>query len=109
MLARLLGPKLAERWKVSVVTENRVGESGAIGTEFAAKAAPNGLTVLFTATAHGTVPALDRKLAYAPLQSFDPVVLLGTSALGVLISGKSPMTNFKDFVVASKLNPGQLN
>ena len=109
LLARLLGPKLAERWKVSVVTENRVGASGAIGTEFASKAAPNGLTVLFTATAHGTVPALNRKLPYAPLQAFDPVVLLGTSALGVVISGKSPWMNFKDFVEASQKNPGQLN
>jgi tripartite-type tricarboxylate transporter receptor subunit TctC len=109
LLARLLGPKLAERWKVSVITDNRVGASGAIGTEFAAKAAPNGLTVLFTATAHGTVPALNRKLAYAPLQAFDPVVLLGTSAMGVVTSGKSPLTSFKDFVDASKKNPGQLN
>ena len=109
LLARLLGPKLAERWKVSVITENRVGASGAIGTEFAAKAAPNGLTVLFTATAHGTVPALNRKLAYAPLQAFEPVALLGTSALGVVISGKSSASSFKDFVDVSNKNPGQLN
>jgi tripartite-type tricarboxylate transporter receptor subunit TctC len=67
------------------------------------------LTVLFTATAHGTVPALNRKLAYAPLQAFEPVALLGTSALGVVISGKSSASSFKDFVDVSNKNPGQLN
>ena len=42
ILARILGPKLAERWKVAIVTENRAGASGNIGTEFVAKAAPHG-------------------------------------------------------------------
>ena len=80
LLARLLGPKLADRWKVAVVTDNKAGASGAIGTNAVAKAAPTGLTVLVTATAHGTVPALSPKLPYAPLQAFTPVVLLGTSS-----------------------------
>jgi tripartite-type tricarboxylate transporter receptor subunit TctC len=108
LLARLLGPKLAERWKVTVVTDNRVGASGVIGTEFASKAAPNGLTILVTATAHGTVPALMPKLPYAPATAFTPVVLLGTSALGVATAGKSNLTSFKEFVDAAKKNPGQL-
>jgi tripartite-type tricarboxylate transporter receptor subunit TctC len=109
LLARLLGPKLAERWKVTVVTDNRVGASGVIGTEFAAKAAPNGLTVLITATAHGTVPALMTKLPYAPVQAFTPVVLLGTSVLGVATAGKSNIATYKDFVEAAKKKPGELN
>ena len=64
LMARLLGPKLADKWKVSVVTDNKAGASGSIGTGMAAKAAPNGLTVLVTATAHGTFPALMPKLAF---------------------------------------------
>lgn len=109
LLARLLGPKLADKWKVSVVTENKAGASGSIGTAAAAKAAPNGLTVLVTATAHGTFPALIPKLPFNPQQAFTPVVLLGTSALGLATSGKSTFNTFKDFQEAAKKQPGVLN
>jgi tripartite-type tricarboxylate transporter receptor subunit TctC len=107
-LARLLGPKLSERWKVAVITENRAGASGVIGTDHVAKSAPNGYTLLITATAHGTVPALNPKLPYSVLQAFAPVVLLGTSAMAVLTSGKSPFTSFKDFQDAARHQPGKL-
>jgi tripartite-type tricarboxylate transporter receptor subunit TctC len=108
LLARLLGPKLAERWKVSVITDNRPGASGAIGSAHVAKAAPNGLTLLVTATAHATFPALQPKLPYSPLQAFSPVVMLGNSALGLVTSGKSPLTSFKDFAETAKKKPGEL-
>jgi len=109
LLARLLGPKLADKWKVSVVTDNKAGASGSIGTGIAAKSAPNGLTVLITATAHGTFPALMPKLPFNPQQAFMPVVLLSTSALGVATSGKSPLNTFKDFQESAKRQPGVLN
>ena len=109
LLARLLGPKLADKWKVSVVTDNKAGASGSIGTGIAAKSAPNGLTVLITATAHGTFPALMPKLPFNPQQAFTPVVLLSTSALGVATSGKSPLNTFKDFQESAKKQPGVLN
>ena len=57
ILARALGPKLAERWKASVVTENRAGATGTIATAFVANAAPDGHTLLFVATSFGTTPA----------------------------------------------------
>ena len=109
LLARLLGPKLADKWKVSVVTDNKAGASGSIGTGIAAKSAPNGLTVLITATAHGTFPALMPKLPFNPQQAFTPVVLLSTSALGIATSGKSPLNTFKDFQESAKRQPGVLN
>ncbi len=109
LMARLLGPKLADKWKVSVVTDNKAGASGSIGTGMAAKAAPNGLTLLVTATAHGTFPALMPKLPFNPQQAFTPVILLGTSALGVATSGKSSLNTFKDFQEAAKKQPGVLN
>src|SRR6266480_1775255 len=59
ILARILGPKLAERWKIGVVTDNRAGASGNIGTDFVAKSATDGYTLLCTATSFGTNPAME--------------------------------------------------
>src|SRR5262245_11881988 len=56
ILSRILGPRLTEKWKVPVVTENRAGAAGNIGTDYVAKAAPDGYTLLFTATSFGTNP-----------------------------------------------------
>ena len=108
-LARLLGAKLSERWGVGFVTDNRAGASGIIGTEAAAKALPNGYTFMFTATAHGTVPALKSKLPFDPIKSFAPVILLGTSAMGVVVSPKLAATNFKEFLELARAQPGKLD
>jgi tripartite-type tricarboxylate transporter receptor subunit TctC len=108
-LARLLGAKLTARWRVPVITENRAGASGVIGTDHVAKSAPNGYTLLITATSFGTVPALTPKLPFSPLQAFAPVILLGTSAMGVATSGTSPFASFRDFQDAAKKQPGILN
>jgi len=79
ILARLLGPRLGERWKVAVVTENKAGATGNIGAEFVAKSAPDGHTLLFVATSFGTTPALARSLPFDPVKSFAPVALVATS------------------------------
>src|SRR2546430_2113923 len=77
----LAAPRPAERLGAAVVGETNPGASGPIGTDFVAKSAPDGPTLLFTATAHGTVPALKRNLPYDPVRSFTPVALAATSAL----------------------------
>ncbi len=108
-LARLLGAKLSERWGVATVTDNRAGASGIIGTEVAAKALPNGYALLFTATAHGTVPALKPKLPFDPIKSFSPVSLLATSAMGVVVSTKVPANSLKEFIELAKSQPGKMD
>src|SRR5262249_8311567 len=69
-IARLIAPKLSEKLGTPVVVENRAGASGAIGADVVAKSAPDGHTLLFTATAHGTVPALRHDLPYDAAKSF---------------------------------------
>jgi len=61
ILARTLGPRLSERWKVSVIVDNRAGATGNIGADFVAKASPDGHTMLFTATSFGMTPAVYQK------------------------------------------------
>lgn len=108
VIARLLQPRLAERLKVAVVVENKVGASGAIGTDLVAKALPDGHTLLFTATAHGTVPALKRNLPYDAAKSFTPVALTATSALALVVGPQVPAAKMGDFVTLAKSRPGTL-
>lgn len=108
-LARLLGAKLSERWSVAVVTENRPGASGALGTEVVAKSAPSGHTLLFTATSHGTVPALRPRLPFDPIKGFEPVVLLGNSALCLVVPPSLGMKNFADWLAVARSRPGHMH
>ena len=108
-LARLLGAKLSERWGVTVVTENRAGAAGVIGSEAAAKAAPDGHTLMFTATSHSTVPAVRPKLPFDPVKSFAPVLLLGTSAMAVVVSPTVEARTLKEFIDLAKAKPGKLD
>jgi tripartite-type tricarboxylate transporter receptor subunit TctC len=109
VMARSLGAKLSDRWGVPVVTDNRVGASGAIGTEVAAKATANGYTLLFTATSHGTVPALRPRLPYDPIKSFEPVILVASSALGLVIAPQLKMGSFNEWLAQLKAKPGAFN
>jgi tripartite-type tricarboxylate transporter receptor subunit TctC len=108
VIARMLQPKLAERLKVPVVVENKVGASGAIGTEFVAKATADGYTLLFTATSHGTLPAMKRTLPYDAVKSFAPVALAATSAMSFVVGPQVPAATMKEFVALAKRSPGAL-
>ena len=108
ILARLLGPKLGERWKVAVVTENKAGATGNIGAEFVARSAPDGHTLLFVATSFGTTPALMR-LPFDPVKSFAPVALVATSGLVVVVDPKLPVLSLRDFIEMARREPGKLH
>ena len=109
ILARIFGPLLAARWKTGVVTDNRAGATGNIGTEFVAKAAPDGHTLLFTATSFGTNPALSPKLPFDPVRSFAPVVLIAMSAMAVVVHPQLPVKSMRDFVALARRQPGKLD
>jgi tripartite-type tricarboxylate transporter receptor subunit TctC len=109
ILARILGPKLAERWKVGVVTDNHTGATGNIGTDFVAKAPPDGYTLLCTATSFGTNPALNPKLPFDPVKSFAPVALLATSSMGVIVTPALPAKSMREFLELARSQPGKLN
>ncbi len=108
ILSRILGPKLADRWKVGVVTDNRAGATGNIGTELVAKAAPDGYTLLFTATSFATNPALGQKLPFDPVKSFTPVALIATSTLSLVVTPQFPGKTFHEFIDAARRQPGKL-
>jgi tripartite-type tricarboxylate transporter receptor subunit TctC len=109
-LARLLGPLLSQRWKVPVVVDNKAGAGGLIGIDAAAKAAPDGTTVLFSATAFSTLPALKSALPWDPLKNFTSVVLLGSSPLVLAVANDVPATTVREFIAYVKKQPaGSVN
>jgi tripartite-type tricarboxylate transporter receptor subunit TctC len=109
ILARILGPKLSERWKAAVVTENKTGATGNLGTDFVAKAPADGYTLLFTATSFGTNPALTRALPFDPVKSFAPTVLAATSALAVVVNPQLPVRSVRDLIDLARREPGKLH
>lgn len=109
ILARTFGQRLADRWNVAVVVENKPGASGNIGTELAARAAGDGYTLMMTATTFALNPALSKKARYDPLKSFAPVSLVATGVLWFAISANTKADSMSEFVALAKANPGKLN
>ncbi|HSC95054.1 MAG TPA: tripartite tricarboxylate transporter substrate binding protein [Burkholderiales bacterium] len=109
ILARLFAPRLAERWNASVVTENRVGATGAIASAHVAKSAPDGHTLLFIATSFGMVPAVRSHLEFDPVKSFAPVLLAATSGLGLVVHPQLPVKSLREFIDLAKRRPGELH
>ena len=107
ILARVLGPKLGERWKAAVVTDNKAGATGNIGADAAAKSSPDGYTLLLTATSFTTNPAL-KPAPFDPVKDFEPIALLATGALGVYINPQVPAKNMREFIALVKSQPGKL-
>lgn len=109
ILARAFGPKLSERWKTAVITENRPGATGTIATAHVAKAPADGHTLLFVATSYGTTPSIRGNLGFDPVKSLAPVALIATSGLGVVIHPQLPAKSLRDFISLAKRRPGELH
>ena len=89
IVARTLGDELARRWGQSVVIENRPGAGGTIAAAAAAKAPPDGYTLVLVASGHAIVAHLYPKLSYDPLRDFTPLSLVGSSPNMLLVRADS--------------------
>jgi tripartite-type tricarboxylate transporter receptor subunit TctC len=110
IFARLLGQKLSESLGQSVISDPRPGAGGAIGAELAARAAPDGHTLLMgTNSTHGSNPALYAKLPYDPIKDFAPISLTVGTPYVLTIHPSLPVTTLKQLIAFAKSKPGQLN
>ena len=93
-----------------VVVENRAGAAGIIGTEAAAKAAPDGYTLLGGNPGPLTIaPSLRKQLGYDPVRDFAPITLIARNASAWCVHPSVPVKNLKDFVALAKARPGKIN
>jgi tripartite-type tricarboxylate transporter receptor subunit TctC len=108
-LCRTLAPKLSEGLKQPVVIDNRAGANGIVGTEVAARAAPDGYTIILIPSGHAVNATLYRKLPYDTLKDFTPITLVASSPLVLAAHPSLPAKNVKELVTLAKARPGQLS
>jgi tripartite-type tricarboxylate transporter receptor subunit TctC len=109
ILARAIAPRLASALGVNVVVDNKPGAGGSLGAGDAAKAEPDGHTLLMGHIGTLAVnPAIYPKLAYDPLKSFAPVAWVARVPNVLVVPALSPSRSFKELVERARANPGRL-
>jgi tripartite-type tricarboxylate transporter receptor subunit TctC len=110
LIGRTIAQKLNEAWGVPVIVENRTGASGNIGTDFVAKSAPDGYTLLVGYVGNLAInPFLFGKLPYDPVRDFTPITL-AAQFTNLLVSHPSlPVKSVQELVAFAKARPGQVN
>ncbi|MBK8739166.1 MAG: tripartite tricarboxylate transporter substrate binding protein, partial [Betaproteobacteria bacterium] len=109
IMARLLAKGLNERLRTSnFIVDNKPGANGAIGTDFVAKARPNGYTlVVGGGTTHSQNPWLVKNLNYDPVADFEPIAGVGGVPLAILVSPELPVKTMDEFSKLVSSNPGK--
>jgi len=103
VLARLIGQKLGTVLGTTIVVDNKGGAGGSVGSEMAARAAPDGYTLLGgTISSHAINVSLYPKLGYDPVKSFTPITLIGTNPVVLVVNQASPYKTLQDIVAAGK-------
>jgi tripartite-type tricarboxylate transporter receptor subunit TctC len=107
---RVMSVELAKLWNQSVVVENRTGAGGTIGTDFVAKAAPDGYTLLFAADASITIaPHLYSKLPYDPVRDLAPIVNVATGPFVLMANPAFAPNNVKELIALVQTQPGRIS
>ena len=108
IIARSMAKKLTEQLGISVQVENKNGGSSIVGSQFVAKAAPDGYTLLMAGSPHAINPSLRKEMPYDAVKSFEPVSLIGTVPMVLVVHPSLPVKTFQEFVAYGKKNPDAL-
>ncbi len=109
ILARIFAKNLAEKLRQQIIIDNRAGASGTLGTDLAAKATPDGHTLVFVYTTHATTPGIYGKLPYDPVADFAPITIVAAAPLFLVVHPKIPVTSVKELIAYAKTRPAELN
>lgn len=108
ILARQIAQKLTERWSQQVVVDNRPGAGQMIGIEMVARAAPDGYTLVMTATPLALNTVLYKKVPYDPIRDFAPITQVAAMPNIIVVHPALPARNIKALIALAKAHPGQL-
>jgi len=108
-VARFVAQKLGESMGATIVVENKTGAGGAIGAADAARADPDGYTLLFVASPFTTVAASAKAPGYDPLRQFVPVAPIAAGPLAFVVNPGVPAATMREFIAYAKQHPGKLN
>ncbi len=109
-VGRLIGQKLAEALKQTVIVDNKPGAGTTLGTAIVAKSAPDGYTLLLGSLAsHAVSPHLFAKPGYDAFTDFSPIALMGVAPIILYVNKETPYMDVKSLVAAGKAKPGSLN
>ena len=110
VVARMIGTPLGQSIGQPVVVDNRPGAAGRIACELAARAAPDGYTLLLgNASTLAMLPSLDRRVAFDPVKSFAPIALISSSANVLVVHPSVAASSVSGLVALAKAKPGSLN
>ena len=109
VLARSFYSELGQVLGQSVIVENRPGAGGAIGTTSVARAAPDGMTLIFAASSHNITALLSPNAGYDPIKDFVPVANVGMQSYVLMTSSQVPAKSVAEFIAYARANPGKLN
>lgn len=109
-VARLAATRMSEALGQPITIDNRAGAGGNLGSDAAARARPDGNTIMLaTVASHGLNSALYAKLNHDPLKDFAPIGMITTSPSVLLVPVDSPLRSVQDLLAAARARPGQLN
>jgi tripartite-type tricarboxylate transporter receptor subunit TctC len=108
ILARALAAPVAESLGQPIVVDNRPGAGGTIGSEFVARAAPDGYTIIMVASTYTATSAYDPP-PYDPVNGIQPIILIGTTGLVMTVHPSIPARSVRELIDYAKGNPGKLN
>ena len=107
--ARTLGPRMSESLGQQIIVDNRPGAGSAVASEIAAKAAPDGHTLVSIGSSHAVNAALYPKLPYKPAADFSGIVLIATAPVAITANPAVPAKTLKELIALARARPGQLN
>jgi tripartite-type tricarboxylate transporter receptor subunit TctC len=110
IVGRLIAQKLSETWGQQIIVDNRGGAGGTIGSEVAAKSAPDGYTILVaTSSTHAIAPSLYSRLPYDPVRDFAPVTLIASATILLAVHPSVPASNVRELIALAKKQPQALS
>lgn len=108
-IARIIGPPLTERWKQQVLVDPRPGAATVLGTDYVAKSAPDGHTLLINSTQYTQSPATFAKLPYDPYTDITPITRVIVSPIAIAAHTSLPAKNIRELLALARARPGELN